>query len=62
MATFGFTDLTLNQDPTLGGLRMQFVQFVDYAPMAIRASALRHVGGIDEGMSRRGSCGICELK
>ncbi|GLC55625.1 hypothetical protein PLESTB_001008200 [Pleodorina starrii] len=31
---------------------------VDYAPMALRRSALLNVGGVDEGMSDVGECGI----
>ena len=48
------------KDPSLGGLEMQFALQVDFAPMAIRLAAFRHVGGLDEGMSEPGMCGICE--
>ncbi|KXZ49570.1 hypothetical protein GPECTOR_20g425 [Gonium pectorale] len=41
-----------------GRLRMQFVSLVDYAPLAVRASAFAAVGGIDGGMSESGQCGV----
>lgn len=31
---------------------------VDLAPIAVRRSAFKAVGGLDEGMSDRGECGI----
>ena len=39
---------------------MQFAMLVDFAPMAILRSAFRYVGGLDEGMSEPGMCGICK--
>lgn len=36
----------------------QFVALVDYAPIAVRAAALRAVGGLDEAMSPPGGCGV----
>ncbi|GFR51539.1 hypothetical protein Agub_g13957, partial [Astrephomene gubernaculifera] len=41
-----------------GRLRMQFVTIVDYAPIAVRRGAFLGVGGIDEGMSDAGMCGV----
>ncbi|PNH10342.1 hypothetical protein TSOC_002927 [Tetrabaena socialis] len=41
------------------GAFFTFPLFVDYAPMALRRSALRNVGGVDEGMGDVGMCGIC---
>ena len=45
------------QDPKLK-LPFQFVGRVDFSPMVIRRSALRYVGGLDEGLSYPGECGI----
>ena len=42
--------------PPLAG--MQFVFAVDYAPVAVRKAAFQHVGGVDEGTSEPGECGI----
>ena len=47
------------KDPAIG-LEMQFAMLVDFAPMAILRSAFRYVGGLDEGMSEPGMCGICK--
>ncbi|KXZ54429.1 hypothetical protein GPECTOR_5g82 [Gonium pectorale] len=40
------------------GVRWSFAQTVDFAPLAIRASVYRELGGLDEGISRNGECGI----
>ncbi|KAG1672594.1 hypothetical protein FOA52_010696 [Chlamydomonas sp. UWO 241] len=45
------------EDPTTH-IRAQFVQAVDFAPLAIRRSAFLHIGGLDESMSDTGECGI----
>ncbi|GAX77116.1 hypothetical protein CEUSTIGMA_g4562.t1 [Chlamydomonas eustigma] len=45
------------RDPALG-LDVQFVMLVDFAPMALLRSAFRYVGGLDEGLSEPGMCGI----
>jgi hypothetical protein len=42
------------------GLDIQFVILVDFAPMALLRSAFRYVGGLDEGLSDPGMCGICK--
>ena len=47
------------RDPAIG-LDMQFTMLVDFAPMALLRAAFKHVGGLDEGMSEPGMCGICE--
>jgi len=39
-------------------IETQFVMNADYAPLALRKSSLRHIGGIDETMSEAGECGI----
>ncbi|EFJ48071.1 hypothetical protein VOLCADRAFT_91271 [Volvox carteri f. nagariensis] len=44
-------------DPSTGNF-FTFPLQVDYAPMALRRAALLHVGGVDEGMSDVGECGI----
>eukprot|EP00198_Chlamydomonas_reinhardtii_P010559 XP_001699896.1 predicted protein [Chlamydomonas reinhardtii] len=40
------------------GVKWSFAQHVDFAPMAIRASIYHELGGLDEGISRPGDCGI----
>ncbi|GLI62809.1 hypothetical protein VaNZ11_005558 [Volvox africanus] len=40
------------------GVKWTYAQTVDFAPMAIRASIYDAVGGLDEGTSRPGDCGI----
>ncbi|KAG1674950.1 hypothetical protein FOA52_014744 [Chlamydomonas sp. UWO 241] len=45
------------KDP-LTGIPFNFVQLVDFGPLAFRRSAYRGVGGLDEGMSEAGMCGI----
>mmetsp|Transcript_27600 Transcript_27600/g.60380 ORF Transcript_27600/g.60380 Transcript_27600/m.60380 type:complete len:448 (+) Transcript_27600:355-1698(+) len=45
------------QDPQIG-LTLQFVEKVDMAPLAVRRSAYMHVGGMDEGTTEPGECGI----
>jgi hypothetical protein len=40
------------------GLRMQFATFVDFAPLSVRKVALEDVGGLEEGFSEPGVCGI----
>ncbi|KAG2453622.1 hypothetical protein HYH02_001837 [Chlamydomonas schloesseri] len=45
------------RDPKTGN-KMMFAFQVDLAPIAFRRSALRAVGGFDEGMSDPGECGI----
>lgn len=47
----------LFSDPGTGAF-FTYPLHVDYAPLAFRRSALRNVGGVDEGMSDRGECGI----
>ena len=37
---------------------MQFVMLTDFAPMAIRKLALKYIGGMDEGLTHKGDCGI----
>jgi hypothetical protein len=44
-------------DPILN-IKMQFTSVADYAPFSVRKSALIDVGGIDEGLSEPGECGI----
>ncbi|GIL69435.1 hypothetical protein Vretimale_13528 [Volvox reticuliferus] len=44
-------------DPVTG-VKWTYAQTVDFAPMAIRASIFEAVGGLDEGSSRAGDCGI----
>lgn len=48
---FAFTDLTT-------GILFQFVALADFGPYAVRRSAYIDVGGLDEGMSEAGQCGI----
>ena len=62
MVFFLFTPSTPVQDPALGNLPMQFVQLVDFGPMALLRAAFKHVGGLDEGLSRPGVCGICKCE
>ena len=45
------------QDSSLG-VKMQFTSFVDFAPLAVRKVALEDVGGLEEGFSEPGVCGI----
>lgn len=40
------------------GIPFQFVSVADYAPYALRASAFREIGGLDEGFANEGECGI----
>ncbi|KAG2454524.1 hypothetical protein HYH02_000371 [Chlamydomonas schloesseri] len=47
----------LFSDPGTGA-HFTFPLHTDYAPVAFRRSALRNVGGVDEGMSDPGECGI----
>lgn len=35
-----------------------YPQVVDFAPLAVRRSAFEAVGGLDEGLSEQGQCGI----
>jgi hypothetical protein len=44
-------------DPALG-LKVQFASVADYAPFSMRKTAFVDVGGIDEGLSEPGECGI----
>ena len=37
---------------------MQFVMLADMAPMALRKHAFKSIGGMDEGLTRKGECGI----
>ncbi len=39
-------------------LCLPWPQVVDFAPFAIRSSTWRDLGGLDEGVSRKGDCGI----
>lgn len=39
-------------------LKMQYVAAADFAPLAVRRQAFEEVGGLDEGMSDQGVCGI----
>eukprot|EP00955_Chlamydomonas_euryale_P107951 365810-Chlamydomonas_euryale.AAC.15 len=48
---FYFRDTDLN-------INLAFVQVVDFGPFALRASAFASVGGLDEGLSDPGECGI----
>ncbi|KXZ54416.1 hypothetical protein GPECTOR_5g70 [Gonium pectorale] len=41
-----------------GGVRWSFAMVVDFAPMAVRARLWREVGGLEEGWTRSGDCGI----
>ncbi|GIL62921.1 hypothetical protein Vafri_17101 [Volvox africanus] len=52
-----FLTTSWNPDPRTG-VRWSFVQLVDFAPLAIRASAFSELGGLEEGFSRPGDCGI----
>ncbi|KAG1661003.1 hypothetical protein FOA52_007168 [Chlamydomonas sp. UWO 241] len=45
------------REPELG-VGMAFAQVVDFGPLAVRASAFEAVGGLDEGLSDAGVCGI----
>ncbi|GAX77943.1 hypothetical protein CEUSTIGMA_g5385.t1 [Chlamydomonas eustigma] len=45
------------RDP-MTGIPTQYVLNADYAPLAFRKSAWKHIGGIDETMSEAGECGI----
>jgi len=45
------------RDPSTN-ISMQFVQLVDFAPLAVRRTAFHHVGGLDEGLSDPGRCGV----
>ncbi|KAG2490151.1 hypothetical protein HYH03_011455 [Edaphochlamys debaryana] len=40
------------------GVRWTYAQNVDFAPYVIRAHMFQELGGLDEGMSRPGDCGI----
>lgn len=40
------------------GVFVNFAQVVDFGPLAVRRSAFEAVGGLDEGMSLPGTCGI----
>ncbi|EFJ43334.1 hypothetical protein VOLCADRAFT_106909, partial [Volvox carteri f. nagariensis] len=40
------------------GVSWSFVQFVDFAPLVIRTSVFWSLGGLEEGFTRRGDCGI----
>ncbi|PNH09978.1 hypothetical protein TSOC_003328, partial [Tetrabaena socialis] len=42
----------------LSGVKWTFAEAVDFAPLAIRASIFADLGGLDEGLSRPGDCGI----
>ncbi|EFJ45647.1 hypothetical protein VOLCADRAFT_118312 [Volvox carteri f. nagariensis] len=44
-------------DPRVG-VPWTYAHFVDFAPMAVSARAFWELGGLDEGLSRRGDCGI----
>ncbi|GIL69782.1 hypothetical protein Vretimale_10166 [Volvox reticuliferus] len=46
-----------NPDPRTG-VKWSFVQLVDFAPLVIRASAFSELGGLEEGFTRPGDCGI----
>jgi hypothetical protein len=37
---------------------MQFVELADFGPYGVRRSAFHEVGGLDEGLSEPGQCGI----
>ncbi|GIL60741.1 hypothetical protein Vafri_15268 [Volvox africanus] len=50
-------DTFMFSDPGTGNF-FTFPLQVDYAPVALRRAALLSVGGVDEGMSDRGECGI----
>jgi len=39
-------------------VKVHYAANVDFAPMAIRKSAFKHVGGLDESLSEQGECGI----
>ena len=40
------------------GVSWTFVHFTDFAPMAVPASVFWELGGLEEGWSQRGECGI----
>ncbi|KAG2453022.1 hypothetical protein HYH02_002357 [Chlamydomonas schloesseri] len=40
------------------GVRWTYAQNVDFAPLVVRATAYEELGGLDEGFSRAGDCGI----
>ncbi|GIL69422.1 hypothetical protein Vretifemale_361 [Volvox reticuliferus] len=46
-----------NPDPRTG-ITWTYVHFTDFAPMAILASVFWELGGLEEGFSRPGECGI----
>ena len=51
-------DAVKYSDPSLGGLRYQYVAVADFAPLALRATAYADVGGCDEGAVPSGESGI----
>jgi hypothetical protein len=53
----GWAEAARFYDPILN-LRVQFTSVADYAPFSVRKSALIDVGGVDEGLSEPGECGI----
>ncbi|KAG2489688.1 hypothetical protein HYH03_011797 [Edaphochlamys debaryana] len=52
-----FGPVWFEKDPAMG-VKWTYAQYVDFAPLAIRASIFREVGGLDEGLGQRGDCGI----
>ncbi|GAX76660.1 hypothetical protein CEUSTIGMA_g4106.t1 [Chlamydomonas eustigma] len=40
------------------GIKAQFVAAADFAPLAVRKTVFEEVGGLDEGLSEEGVCGI----
>ena len=46
------------RDPALDDFKVQFVSNVDFSPMLIQQTAFKDVGGLDEGLSDLGECGI----
>ncbi|GFR46805.1 hypothetical protein Agub_g8438 [Astrephomene gubernaculifera] len=52
-----FMPLDLEADPKTG-VQWNFIHAADFAPLGIRATTYRALGGLDEGSSRPGDCGI----
>ena len=51
-------DAVRHSDPSLDGLRYQYVMVADFAPLVLRAAAYADVGGVDEGAAPPGESGI----
>ena len=57
-AGYAYGSCVIVLHPALLPYRITPPQHVDFAPMAIRASIYHELGGLDEGISRPGDCGI----